>query len=163
MRFWGEASPARAYARRLESLCYLLAPLGFIGLCLQAFGPVMERSFRYWYDSIYLWIGVFLMGIGLMGFYMLSSRRALHPLVVALGWILSIVYNSLPFLLFIYLLLQSSAEGARFGVVILGLILLLVPAYVLVLSLQALRAVWTLDLSNHLVEKVDSSEKANEH
>lgn len=139
MSFWASANPTQKYARIMEIACYVLVLPGsaFIFYMFFIFGlsgfPTPEMMVHI--NRFYCF---FALGLILMAFYMTSARLLLSRRVEVTGWVISILYNLVPHVLMISVLVDSTSQWDAFFLFIYIVVILGWPTSALLFSAQAL-------------------------
>jgi len=90
---------------------------------------------RFW---PYFWLTLnYAVGLGLMFFYIMSARRMVSRGVNIAGWLVSALYNFIPWGLFLYMLAATYAAPPGLAVLIM-LALLIWPTLAIIFSARAL-------------------------
>ncbi len=153
MSFWLSARREQRYARIMEIAGYILALPGLAFFCVLYY----DRSIfiQSWETSYHQppWILtqappmtgflVFAFGVGLLAFYMAASRLELNRWAMALGWLVSLLFNVLPLLMLGSILYEELQIHQNSGTLFVEFMLLL-PFFIwpLVAVYYSVRALW---------------------
>jgi len=145
MSFWSSANPTQKYARIMEIACYvLLLPTTGIMVYMFVLTTGINWMDMYRNNPPVFWAAVainavYFTGVGLMLFYIMSARLMMGRVVEICGWMLSIIYNLIPWGVLIYGIANAPypprGNGSR---VLILLVILAWPTLAAIFSARAL-------------------------